>query len=124
MCQLSYQNIHYKQASSRRGNTLPNGLVKYYQTVNDKAISEYPPNDQDKILDSAFWTDQENISFLTKKKQTKTIKKHFNKKIGPKTTKLFYFTKVLFRVSFDFFFGDILQFVMLYFVLSFVVFTS
>ena len=42
--------------------------MKYYQTVNDKAISEYPPNDQDKILDSAFWTDQENISFLTKKK--------------------------------------------------------
>ena len=71
MCQLSYQKIHYKQASSRRGNTLPNGLVKYYQTVNDKAISEYPPNDQDKILDSAFWTDQENISFLTKKKNNK-----------------------------------------------------
>ena len=77
MCQLSYQNIHYKQASSRRGNTLPNGLVKYYQTVNDKAISEYPPNDQDKILDSAFWTDQENISFLTKKKTNKNNKETF-----------------------------------------------
>ena len=79
--------------------------MKYYQTVNDKAVSEYPPNDQDKILDSAFWTDQENIFFFDKKKtkNKKTIKKHFNKKIGPKTTKLFYFTKVLFRVSFVFF---------------------
>ena len=51
--------------------------MKYYQTVNDKAISEYPPNDQDKILDSAFWTDQENISFLTKKKTNKNNKETF-----------------------------------------------
>ena len=92
-----------------RGEEIPSDLLKYHQTVNDKAVFEYPTSDQDKIFGGAFRTDREDF-FFEKQNWTKKLK-------------LFYFVKVLFRVNFVFL-GDILWFVMLYFVLSFVVFTS
>ena len=55
---------------------MPKDLLKHYQTLNDKAISDYPETELDRILSSAFGTDQTD----------------FNKKIKPKT--------VLFHKSF------------------------
>ena len=58
------------------GEEVPKDLLKHYQTLNDKAISDYPETELDRILSSAFGTDQTD----------------FNKKIKPKT--------VLFHKSF------------------------
>ena len=65
----------------------------------------------------------ENIFFL-KKKTKKNNKETFQqKKLNQKKKQTVFFVKVLFRVNFVFF-SDILWFLILYFVLSFVVFTS
>ena len=65
------------------GEEVPKDLLKHYHTLNDKAISDYPRTELDKILSSAFGTDQRD----------------FNKKLNQK---LLYFIKVLF--SFFFFY--------------------
>ena len=54
------------------GKVLPNELLKYYQTVNQTPVSEYPSDDQENILSSAFHTDRKDI-YIAKK----TIEKHF-----------------------------------------------
>ena len=65
----------------------------------------------------------EKIFFL-KKKTKKNNKETFQqKKLNQKKKQTVFFVKVLFRVNFVFF-SDILWFLILYFVLSFVVFTS
>ena len=51
------------------GEEVPEDLLKHSHTLNDKAISDYPRTELDKILSSAFGTDQRD----------------FNKKIKPKT---------------------------------------
>ena len=51
------------------GEEVPKDLLKHYQTLNDKAISDYPETELDRILSSAFGTDQTD----------------FNRKIKPKT---------------------------------------
>ena len=57
-----------------RGEEVPKDLLKHYQTVNDKSVSDSPTPEQDQILSSAFRTDREDIFF-----EKKTVKKHFNK---------------------------------------------
>ena len=64
--------------------------MKYYQTVNDKVVSEYPTSDQDKILGSAFRTDREDI-FLKKKKINKETFQQ--QKIKPKKNQTDLFRK-------------------------------
>ena len=97
--------------------------MKYYQTVIDKVVSEYPTSDQDKILGSAFRTDREDIFFEKKKKKKNNTETFQQKKLNQKKKQTVFFVKILFRVNFVFF-SDILWFLILYFVLSFVVFTS
>ena len=72
---------HFKDASiinfdiihrQVRGEEIPSDLLKYWQTVNDKAVSEYPTNDQDKMFGSAFRTDWEDI-FFEKKNNKETF---------------------------------------------------
>ena len=48
------------------GEEVPKHLLKQYQTVDDKTVSEYSTSDQDKILPSAFHTDRKNF-FLRKR---------------------------------------------------------
>ena len=48
------------------GEVVPNELLKYYQTVNQTRVSEYPPGDQEKILSSAFRTNRKDIYFEKK----------------------------------------------------------
>ena len=63
-------DIIHKQC---RGDVVPNELLNYYQTVNQTRVSEYPSDDQEKILSSAFCTDRKDIYF----KRKKNIEKHF-----------------------------------------------
>ena len=65
-----YQNfdIIHKQC---RGEVVSNELLKYHQTVNQTQVSEYPSNDQENILSSAFRTDRKDTFF------EKSIEKHF-----------------------------------------------
>ena len=55
------------------GEVVPNELLKYYQTVNQTRVSEYPSDDQENILSSTFRTNRQNIYFEKKK----IIEKHF-----------------------------------------------
>ena len=45
------------------GEDVPKDLLKHYQTLNYKAVSDYPQTEEDKILSSAFQTDQKYIFF-------------------------------------------------------------
>ena len=56
-------DITHKQC---RGDVVPNELLKYYQTVNQTRVSEYPSDDQEKILSSAFCIDGKHIYFEKK----------------------------------------------------------
>ena len=58
---------------------VPPDHLKFYQTVNEKTISQYPSPEQDNICSSAFRTDKKNIYF-EKKKHGKTLKTFKNKK--------------------------------------------
>ena len=55
------------------GEVVPNELLKYYQTVNQTRVSEYPSDDQENILSSTFRTNRQDIYFEKKK----IIEKHF-----------------------------------------------
>ena len=44
-------DITHKQC---RGDVVPNELLKYYQTVNQTRVSEYPSDDQEKIYQVLF----------------------------------------------------------------------
>ena len=68
-------DIIHKQC---RGEVVSNELLKYHQTVNQTQMSEYPSNDQENILSSAFRTDRKDTFF-----EKKSIEKHL-KKISPK----------------------------------------
>lgn len=46
---------------------VPPELLKYYQTFNEKQISEYPAHQQTEIHSSAFRTDRKDM-YLDKKK--------------------------------------------------------
>ena len=70
-------DIIHKQC---RGEVVPNELLKYYQTVNQTRVSEFPSDDQEKILSSAFRTDRKDIYFERKK-----LLKNIFKKTSPKT---------------------------------------
>ena len=48
------------------GEEVPKNLLKRYQTVNDKSVSDYPTPKQIQILSSAFRTDRKDI-FLKRK---------------------------------------------------------
>ena len=85
---LSDTDQHFNQAKIinfdiiRRecnGEEVLKDLSKHYQTLNHKAVSDYPKTEQDKVLFSAFLTDRKDI------KKKKTIKSHFNKSFNPKT---------------------------------------
>ena len=56
---------------------MPKDLLRYYQTVNDKTVSQYPNTEQDQILTSVFTTDRKDIFF-----EQKTIKNILIKKIN------------------------------------------
>ena len=56
------------------GEEVPKHLLKQYQTVDDKSVSEYSTSDQDKILPSSFCADRKDIFLFLKEK---TIKKTF-----------------------------------------------
>ena len=43
------------------GEEVPKEILKHYQTVNNKCVSEYPTVEQDKILSSAFRTDRKDF---------------------------------------------------------------
>ena len=73
---LNFDIIHRKCC----GEEVPKDLLKHYQTVNDKSVSDSPTSEKDQILSSAFRTDREDIFF-----EKETVKKHFNKKIKSKT---------------------------------------
>ena len=86
---LSDTDQHFNQAKVinfdiiRRecnGEEVLKDLSKHYQTLNHKAVSDYPKTEQDKVLFSACLTDRKDI-----KKKKKTIKSHFNKSFNPKT---------------------------------------
>ena len=70
-------DIIHKQC---RGEVVPNELLKYYQTVNQTRVSEYPSDDQEKILSSAFCTDRKDIYFERKKNIENIFKKNQSKK--------------------------------------------
>ena len=50
-----------------RGEVVPSDLLKFYHTVNEKTISQYPSSEEDNIRSSAFRTDRKNIYFEKKK---------------------------------------------------------
>ena len=54
------------------GEELREDLLKYYQTVNDKSVLQYPTSNQDKILSSAFRIDRDDI-FLNKKQKKHSL---------------------------------------------------
>ena len=60
-------DIIHKQCCAE---VVPFELLKYYQTVNQMRVSEYPSDDQEKILSSTFCTD-----LFRKKNCCKTFKK-------------------------------------------------
>ena len=62
---------------------IPKDLLQYYQTVNDRTVSQCSNTEQDQILSSAFRTDRTDIFF-----EQETIKKRFNKKAKYKTVLL------------------------------------
>ena len=66
---VNFDIIHKKCG----GEVVPDELLKYYQTVNQTRVSEYPSDDQERILSSAFRTDRKDIYF------EKKIEKHFKK---------------------------------------------
>ena len=68
---------------------MPKDLLRYYQTVNDKTVSQYPNTEQDQILTSVFTTDRKDIFF-----EQKTIKNHFN---NNKKTVLLHTKQILFN---------------------------
>ena len=74
-------DIIHKQC---RGEVVPFELLKYYQTVNQIRVSEYPSDDQEKILSSTFCTDSKDIYF-----KKETTAKHFLKKLLKKIKLLF-----------------------------------
>ena len=43
------------------GEEVPKNLLRHYQTVNGKSISDYPTPKQNQILSSAFRTDRKDI---------------------------------------------------------------
>ena len=61
------------------GEELREDLLKYYQTVNDKSVLQYPTSDQAKILSSAFRTDRDDIFFERKTKKHSLSFKFFLK---------------------------------------------
>ena len=66
---VNFDIIHTKCC----GEVVPDELLKYYQTVNQTWVSDYPSDDQERILSSAFCTDKKDIYFENK------IEKHFKK---------------------------------------------
>ena len=56
-------DIIYRQCC---GEEIPKDLLQYYQTVNDKTVSQCPNTEQDQILSSAFRTDRKDFFFRTK----------------------------------------------------------
>ena len=50
------------------GEEVPKDLLNHYQTLNDKAVSDYPETEQDKALSSTFRTDQKDCFFEKNKK--------------------------------------------------------
>ena len=70
-------DIIYKQC---RGEVVPFELLKYYQTVNQIRVSEYPSDDQEKILSSTFCTNSKDIYFKKKNYCKTFFKKNYSKK--------------------------------------------
>ena len=66
------------------GEVVPFEPLKYYQTVNQIRVSEYPSDDQEKILSSTFCTDSKDIYF-----KKETTANHFLKKLLKKIKLLF-----------------------------------
>lgn len=56
------------------GEEVPKDILKHYQTVNNKSVSEYPAVEQDEILSSAFRTDRKD--FFESKTVIKTLQKN------------------------------------------------
>ena len=63
---------HFNQAKSTNfhifsrecnGEEVPKDLLNHYQTLNDKAVSDYPETEQDTVLSSTFRTDQKDCFF-------------------------------------------------------------
>ena len=88
-------NKHFKEAKiinfdiiyrEIRGEVVPPDLLKFYQTMNEKTISQYPSSEEDNICSSAFRTDRKDIYF-----EKKTIEKHFNSKKEITNQELFFF---------------------------------
>ena len=58
------------------GEVVPQDLLKFYQTMNEKTISQYPSSEEDNIRSNAFRTDRKDIYFEKKPlKNTSTAKK-------------------------------------------------
>ena len=86
---VNFDIIHKKC----RGEVVPDELLKYYQTVNQTRVSEYPSDDQERILSSAFPTDRKDIYFEKKieKHLKKISRKNQEKKRFILIIKMFYF---------------------------------
>ena len=68
-------NKHFRDAKivnfdinygKRRGEVVPPELLKYYQTVNEKEISEYHLHQQTEIRSNTFRTDRKDMYFEKK----------------------------------------------------------
>ena len=74
-----------------RGKVVPPDLLKFYQTVNEKTISQYLSSEKDNIRSSAFRTDRKDIYFEKKPLKNASTTKEI------KNQKLFFFEKVLYN---------------------------
>ena len=86
---VNFDIIHKKCG----GEVVPDELLKYYQTANQTRVSEYPSDDQERILSSAFCTNRKDIYFETKieKHLKKISRKNQEKKRFILIIKMFYF---------------------------------
>ena len=48
---------------SNRGEKIPEGDLKKYQTVQNNRVKQYPQKDKDKLLFAAFRTDRKDLHF-------------------------------------------------------------
>ena len=72
MLRLPQRCQHFQEANvvsydiilrERHGEEVLKDLLKHYQTVENKSVSEYSAFDQDKILSRAFSTDRKDTFF-------------------------------------------------------------
>ena len=84
-------NIIYREIC---GEVVPPNFFKFYQTVNEKTISQYPSSEKDNICSSAFRTDRIDIYFEKKPLKNASTTKEI------KNQKLFFFETLFIILNF------------------------